>query len=93
MATRIKDTLVETFKLDKENVDRVIAKIEELLHEGNIRRILVKDARGVTLIEVPLTIGLVGVALVPVWAAIGAIAALATDCTIQVGRKDEGAAS
>lgn len=91
MATQIKDTIIETFKLDKENVDKVIAKIEGFIHEGNVRRVLVKDARGTTIIEVPLTIGLVGVALVPVWAAIGAIAALAADFTLQVERKDESA--
>lgn len=87
MATQIKDTLIDTFKLDREDVDNVIAKIEELIHEGNVRRVFVKDARGVTLIEIPLTFGLVGVALLPVWAAIGAIAALAADFTIQVERK------
>ena len=88
MATQFKDTIIETFKLDRENVDKIIAKIEELIHEGNVRRVLVKNARGTTVIEVPLTVGLVGVALVPVWAAIGAIAALAADFTIQVERKD-----
>jgi hypothetical protein len=89
MATQFKDTIIETFKLDRENVDKVIAKVEELIHEGNVRRVLVKDSHGTTVIEVPLTIGLVGVALVPVWAAIGAIAALAADFTIQVERKTE----
>ncbi len=88
MATQFKETIIETFKLDRENVDKVIGKIEELIHEGNVRRVIVKDARGVTFIEVPLTIGLVGVALVPVWAAIGAIAALVSDFTLQVERKD-----
>ncbi len=87
MATQIKDTLIDTFKLDREDVDKVIAKIEELIHEGNVRRVFVKDASGATLIEIPLTFGLVGVALLPVWAAIGAIAALAADFTIQVERK------
>ena len=88
MATQFKDTIIETFKLDRENVDKVIAKIEQLIHEGSIRRVLVKDARGTTVIEVPLTVGLVGVALVPVWAAMGAIAALAADFTIQLERKE-----
>ena len=88
MATRIKDTIIETFKLDRESVDKVTAKLEELIHEGNVRRVVVKDARGVTLMEVPLSIGLVGVALVPVWAAIGAIAALAADFSIEVERKE-----
>ena len=89
MATKIKETLVETFKLDPQNVDRVISKVEELLHEGNVRRLILKDARGVTLIEVPLTIGLVGVALIPVWAAIGAVVAIVTDCTLQVERRPD----
>lgn len=91
MATQIKDTIIETFKLDRENVDKVIANIEKLIHEGNVRRVVVKDARGVTIIEVPLTLGLVGVALVPVWAAIAAIAAIAADFEIQVERKDPAA--
>lgn len=89
MATQIKDTLIQTFKLDRENVDKVIAKIEQLIHEGNVRRVIVKDAQGNTVIEAPLTFGVVGVALVPVWAAIAAIAALAADFTIQVERKSE----
>jgi len=88
MATQIKDTIIDTFKLDRENVDKVIGRIEELIHEGNVRRVIVKDAGGVTLIEVPLTFGLIGAALVPVWAAIAAIAAIAADFTIQVERKE-----
>jgi Domain of unknown function (DUF4342) len=91
MATLIKDTIIETFKLDRENVDKVIANIEKLIHEGNVRRVVVMDARGVTIIEVPLTLGLVGVALVPVWAAIAAIAAIAADFEVQVERKDPAA--
>ncbi|MEX2046409.1 MAG: DUF4342 domain-containing protein [Chloroflexota bacterium] len=57
MATRIKDTIIDTFKLDRENVDKVIAKIEELIHEGNVRRVIVKNERGVTVMEVPLKEG------------------------------------
>lgn len=87
MATQFKDTIIETFKLDRENVDKVIAKTEALIHEGNVRRVVVKDANGATVIEAPLTVGIVGVALVPVWAAIGAIAAIAADFTIQVERR------
>ena len=87
MATQIKDTIIETFKLDRENVDKIIAKIEQLIHEGNVRRLVIKDARGATIIEAPLTFGIVGVALLPVWAAIGAIAAMAADLTLQVERK------
>lgn len=47
MATQVKDTLIETFKLDRENVDGIIAKIEQLIHEGNVRRLLVKNSQGV----------------------------------------------
>lgn len=68
--------------------DELVAKIKEIIHEGNIRRIIIKNEEGKTLIEVPLTIGVVGAVLVPVWAAIGAIAALATNCTIVVERTE-----
>jgi hypothetical protein len=64
--------------------DAVIAKIKEILHEGNIRRITIKNEEGNTLIEIPLTIGVVGALFLPVWAAIGAIAALAANLTIVV---------
>ncbi len=71
----------EEFKVDG---DRLIAKIKEILHEGNIRRIIVKNEKHETLIEIPLTIGVVGALLIPVWAALGAIAALAANLTIVV---------
>ena len=86
-----KESLFETLHIDQENVDRVIEKTKELIREGNVRRLLIKNAQGVTLIEVPLTIGVVGAVLVPVWAAIGAIAAIVTDATIVIEkRSDEG---
>jgi hypothetical protein len=68
--------------------DELLAKVRELIHEGNIRRVMIRNEAGTTLVEIPLTVGLVGVALLPVWAAVGAIAALATDCTIVVERTD-----
>ncbi len=64
--------------------DAVIAKVKELIHEGNIRRIIIKNEEGKTLIEIPMTVGVVGAILLPVWAAIGAIAALAARLTIVV---------
>jgi hypothetical protein len=67
--------------------DEVVAKVKELIHEGNIRRITIKNEEGRTMLEVPLTIGLIGAALLPVFAAIGAAAALATRCTIVVERE------
>jgi hypothetical protein len=69
--------------------ESLLAKAKELVHEGNIRRISIKNDEGKTLIEVPLTLGLVGAALLPVWAAIGAIAALVTDCSIVVEKEEE----
>ena len=68
--------------------EELIAKIKELVREGNIRRIIIANEEGETLVEVPLTIGVVGAVLLPVWAAIGAIAAVATKCTIKVERRD-----
>jgi hypothetical protein len=68
--------------------EELLAKARELVHEGNIRRLIIKNDEGVTLIEVPLTIGLIGAALLPVWVAIGAIAAIATDCTVVVERRE-----
>ncbi len=64
--------------------DAVVAKIKELLHEGNIRRIIIKNDDGKTLIEIPLTLGVAGALFLPVWAAIGAIAALAANLTIVI---------
>ena len=71
------------------NGDYLVHKVKELVHEGNIRRITIKNEEGKRLVEIPLTIGAVGVVLLPVWAAIGAIAALVTDCTIVVERIEE----
>ncbi len=69
--------------------DALVAEIKKLLHEGNIRRIIIKNEEGHTLIEIPLTIGVVGAVLLPVWAAIGAIAALAANLTIVVEKVEE----
>jgi CBS domain-containing protein len=69
--------------------DQLLHKVKELVHEGNIRRIIIKNEEGERLIEIPLTIGVVGIALLPVWAAIGAIAALVTNCTILVEKVEE----
>lgn len=71
----------EEFKVEGESL---ISKVKELLHEGNVRKIIIKDDKGTTYIEIPLTIGVVGAILIPVWAAVGAIAALAANFTIGV---------
>ena len=84
-----KESLFETLHIDQEGIDRVIEKTKNLIHEGNVRRLLVKNADGVTLIEVPLTVGVVGAVLVPVWAAIAAIATMVADATVVVEKRDE----
>ncbi len=68
--------------------EALLSTVKEIVHEGNIRRITIKNDEGHVLIEVPLTIGVIGAILLPVWAALGAIAALAANLTIVV-EKDE----
>jgi hypothetical protein len=79
---------------DKKNEFRVrgedlLKKIKDLIREGNIRKIIIKDEQGKTYLEIPLTLGVVGVVLAPVWAAIGALAAMAGNFTIQIVKRDE----
>ena len=73
--------------------DALLGKVKELAHESNVRRIIIKDAQGKTLIEVPLSVGVVGALVAPVAAAVGAIAALAADYSIEVERREDGPAS
>ncbi len=69
------------------NGEEVIGKIKELINEGNIRRIIIKDMDDKVLIEIPLTIGVVFAVLAPVLAAVGALAAIITKCKIIVEKK------
>jgi hypothetical protein len=69
--------------------DELIAQIKELVHQGNIRRITIKNEEGRTLIDIPLTWGVVGVLVAPQLAALGAIAALVSHGTIVVERVEE----
>ena len=79
---------METIKTEELKLrgDTLLGKLKELLHEGDIRRVTIKNEDGHTLIEIPLTIGVVGALLLPVWAAVGAIAAMAANLTIVVER-------
>lgn len=81
-----KRTFTEEFKVSGE---AVVSKVKELVREGNVRRISIKNDEGRTLVEIPLTIGVIGTVLLPVWAAIGAIAALVANLTITVERVGE----
>ena len=71
------------------NGDELIAKIKELIHEGNVRRISIRNEEGRTLIDIPLTVGVVGAILVPQLAALGAIAALVTHGTIVIEKEEK----
>lgn len=62
------------------------AKLKELIREGNVRRIVIRNPQGRTLLDLPLAAGVAGAALVPFWAAVGTIAALASDYTVAVER-------
>lgn len=73
----------ETFSLHGENL---LKKVKELIEEGNIRKITISDKSGKELMTLPLTIGVVGVLLAPILAAVGALAALIGECTITVER-------
>ena len=64
--------------------EAIVEKVKELVHEGNIRRVLIKDSDGKTLLDIPLTLGVLGALVAPQLAALGALAALVTDATIVV---------
>jgi len=73
----------ESFKVNGENL---LKKVKELIKEGNVRKITIKDKGGKELMSFPLTFGVVGAVIAPVLAAVGAIAALIGECTISVER-------
>ena len=70
------------------NGDQVVEKVKQLIKEGNIRRIIIKNEKGESIMEFPVTAGVVGVLLLPTLAALGAAVALMTQCTIAVERRD-----
>ncbi len=72
------------------NGEALLKKVKDLIAEGNVRRITIIDKHGKELIHIPLTIGVVGAVLLPVFAAIGAMAALIGECTITVEREETG---
>jgi hypothetical protein len=74
----------EEHKIDS---DHLLSRVKELVHEGNVRRIIIKNEQGNSLLEIPLSIGVVGAVLMPVWVAIGAIAALTARYTLVVEKE------
>lgn len=77
-------TTKEEFKVDG---DKIVETVKRLIQEGNVRRITIKNDQGVELLVIPLTVAIIGAVLAPMLAAVGALAALVTKCTIVVERK------
>jgi len=69
--------------------DELLKKVKEIIHEGNVNRIIIKNEEGKTYLEIPVTIGVIGALLAPVFAAVGALAALAVNFKIEVVRKED----
>ena len=83
--TSVGKTKTEEFSVKS---DDLIEQVKKLLHEGNVTRIIVKDEKGNLLLEIPATVGVIGVVLAPWLAALGAIAAIATNCKIIVIKRE-----
>ena len=81
-----KQTREETFRVEG---SKLIGKVKDLIREGNVRSIIIKDKNGKEIIQVPLTLGVIGAAIAPALAAVGAIAALVTECTVTVVRENK----
>ena len=81
---------MENFKEEfKVRSEEIIEKVKELIHEGNVRRLIIKDDEGKVYLEIPVTIGLIGVVLAPVLAAVGAVAAMVANLKIEVIREED----
>ena len=83
--TAVGKVVMEEFSVSSEDL---VGKVKQLIHEGNITRIIIKDEKGNILLEIPATVGVVGALLDPWLAALGVIAALVTRCTIAVERRE-----
>lgn len=83
--------MAESAKPEEHRVsgEGLVERVKQLVHEGNVRRIVIKNEQGVTVFEIPLTFGVVGAALMPVWIALGSIAALAAQYTLVVERRGD----
>jgi hypothetical protein len=82
--TSTKTKTEETFHVEGA---KLLEKVKQIITEGNVRRIIIKDKGGKTVVEFPLTVGVVGAAIAPVLAAVGVLAALLTECSITVVRE------
>jgi hypothetical protein len=75
----------ESFTVSRDNL---VDRVKDLIHEANVRRIIIRH-EGHTILELPLTVGVVGAVIAPMLAAVGALAALLTECTIEVQRRPD----
>lgn len=81
---------MENFKEEfKVKSEEIIEKVKELIHEGNVRRLIIKDEDGKVYLEIPVTIGVIGVVFAPILAAVGAIAAMVANLKIEVIRTED----
>jgi hypothetical protein len=81
--TEEKTTRKDTYKLKGEEI---VSKVKEIIKEGNARRIIIKNEEGKSVMELPVTVGVVSVLVAPYLAAVGALAAVLTNCTVEVER-------
>ena len=77
--------VVEEFQVIGSNL---VDKVKELIHEGNVQRIIIKNEQGFTLVEIPVTLAAIGLIAAPILAAVGAIAGIVTKCTLVVERRE-----
>jgi CBS domain-containing protein len=83
--TAVAKVITEEYTVSSDNL---IERVKALLHEGNITRVIIKDEKGKVLLEIPATVGVIGVVLAPWLAALGVIAALVTNCRVVVERRE-----
>jgi len=70
------------------NGEELLSRVKQLVHEGDIRRIVIKNKEGRTVMEIPLTLGVVGTLIAPTLAAVGAVAALVSEATVVIEKAD-----
>ncbi|MCW5880393.1 MAG: DUF4342 domain-containing protein [Anaerolineae bacterium] len=87
-AATAESSLTDTFHVSS---DQLLTTLKDLVHEGNVRRVLIADTTGKTLLEVPLSVGLLSALVAPAWVAVGVIATLAAHYTIVVERTPDAA--
>jgi hypothetical protein len=80
------DNIKEEFRVKGEEL---VEKVKQLIHEGNVRRLIIKDETGKVYLEIPVTVGVIGALIAPMLAAVGAIAAMVANLKIEVIRNEK----